>query len=155
MPRLPSPHTTRRTTAALILALLVAACSPPALAFTIGECVNIPDGDEISDYEKVDCAEAHDAEVYALPQHPDGPDAPYPGREALNDFGAERCQTAFEPYVGIAYEQSMIYFSPLTPSQNSWESAADREVVCLLRGAPTDDGTSFEQLTGSKADSGE
>ncbi len=147
--------TLRRTTAALILSLMVAACSPSALAFTIGECVNIPDGDQISDYERVDCAEAHDAEVYALPQHPDAADAPYPGRESLNDFAAERCQGEFEPYVGIAYEQSTIYFSPLTPSQDSWDQAEDREVVCLLRGAPTAEGDSFEQLDGSKADSGE
>ncbi len=148
--------TLRHTTAAVLLGLVATACSPSALAFTIGDCINLPDGDQITDYEDVECSEAHDAEVYALPQHPDGPDAPYPGREALNEFAAERCTSAFEEYVGIAYEQSAIYFSPLTPSQESWDSAEDREVVCLLRGEPIDDtASSFTQLTGSKAGSGE
>lgn len=141
--------------AALVLALglLVVACSPSALAFTIGDCINIPDGDEISDYESVDCEEAHDAEVFALPQHPDGEDAPYPGADALEAFAEERCVAAFEPYVGIDYNSSDIWFTVLSPSETAWTDAADREIVCLLVGEPAGDG--FTQLTGSKAGSGE
>jgi hypothetical protein len=138
---------------ALLLALAVAACSPQALEFTIGECVNLPDGQEITDYETVDCAEPHDGEVYALPQHPDGEDAPFPGQEALDEFSAERCEAEFEEYVGTSFEESAFFFTSLSPGQEAWEGAGDREVVCLLVGAPAGDG--FEQLTGSKRDSGE
>lgn len=150
-------HSPRRrlTTAALLLALglFATACSPSALAFTIGDCINIPDGEEISDYESVDCDEVHDAEVFALPQHPDGEDASFPGAAALETFADERCNAAFEPYVGTEYNASEIYYTVLTPSETAWDSAGDRELVCLLVGAPQ--GDEFTQLTGSKQGSGE
>ena len=146
---------TRLIPAALLLALalLAGACSPQALAFTIGDCVNIPDGDEVSDYESVECDTAHDAEVFALPQHPDGEDAPFPGATALEQFAGERCEAEFEGYVGTDYASSAIFFTALTPSEDAWASADDREIVCLLVGEPVGDG--FEQLTGSKQGSGE
>lgn len=163
-------HTTRPRlrTAALLLALglLAGACNPATLEFTIGDCINIPAGEEVSDYESVDCEEAHDAEVYALPQHPDGEDAPFPGAAALEAFASERCEADFEPYVGTDYNSSVIYYTVLTPSEAAWDEAGDRELVCLLVGAPIDEPeagdaesaggqSAFEQLTGSKRDSGE
>lgn len=144
----------RRLAGMLVAVIAFAtACSSAALAFTIGDCVNLPDGEEISEYESVDCDDVHDAEVFALPQHPDGEDAPFPGDEALNEFVMERCEAEFEPYVGIAYDATTdLYFTALTPSADSWTSASDREVVCLLVGEPVGDG--FAQLTGSKQGSG-
>ncbi len=142
----------------LACALLAGACSESALEFTIGECVNLPDGTQISEYETVDCEQPHDAEVFALPQHPDGTEADFPGQVALEEFADERCKDDFEGYVGIAYDDSTIYSTALTPSQESWEDAEDREIVCLLVGEPisADDGTtSFAQLTGSKEGSNE
>ncbi|MGI9018368.1 MAG: septum formation family protein [Euzebya sp.] len=136
------------------LTWLLMACSPQALAFTIGECVNVPDGNEINEYETVDCAQAHDSEVFALPQRPEGADDAYPGQEALQTFAAERCQSEFESYVGTPYEQSAFYYTVLVPSQDSWDQAEDREIVCLLVGDLQDDGT-FSQLEGPKAGSGE
>lgn len=159
-------HPTRhhRLIAGLLLAIgmFATACTPEALAFSIGDCVNLPDGEEISDYESVDCDEAHDAEVFALPQHPDGGDAPFPGVDALNAFVEERCRDEFEPYVGIDYDSSAIFFTALSPGEEAWDAADDREVVCLLVGAPIedDDGqvaqpSAYEQLTGVKRDSAE
>lgn len=142
------------TAVGLLLVLMASACSPQALEFSVGECVNLPDGQEITDYESVDCEEAHDAEVFALPQHPDGQDVPFPGQSALNEFAAERCEAEFESFVGTAYAQSDIWYTSLTPGEQAWDDADDREIVCLLVGEPTDDG-GFEQLTGSKQGSGE
>ena len=139
----------------LVLAAFGSACSQNALEFTIGECVNLPDGTQISDYETVDCGEAHDAEVYALPQHPDGAEAAFPGQSVLEEFADERCKQDFEAYVGIEYNQSTIYSTALTPSQESWDGAEDREIVCLLVGEPLEDSSGFAQLTGSKEGSGE
>lgn len=137
----------------VLAALIAAACSQSALEFTIGECVNLPDGNQISEYEQVDCVEAHDAEVYSLPQNPDGLEAPFPGQATLETFADERCKEDFQGYVGLDYNESVIYSTALTPSQESWDDADDREIVCLLVGEPIpqEDGTtSFAQLTGSK-----
>jgi hypothetical protein len=137
----------------LVLSLMAAACGAQALAFTIGDCVNIPDGAEITDYESVDCDEPHDHEVFALPQHPDGEGAPYPGQDALLEFAQQRCDEAFEGYVGTDYASSALYLTALTPSEEAWTDAGDREIVCLLAGEPVDG--EFTQLTGSKEGSGE
>ena len=135
--------------------VLAAACSPSVVSFTIGECVNLPDGEVIDDYETVDCAEPHDGEVFALPQMPDAEGAPFDS-SAVTAFANDRCQgQAFTDYVGQAWDTSAIYSSAVSPSQDSWDNANDREVVCLLVGAPLEDGSGFSQLTGSKQNSNE
>ncbi len=143
------PSRRRRLLAVTVAAALLGGCSPRVFEVAIGECVNLPSGDEVADVTAVDCAEPHDAEVYALPQHPDPTEAPYPGFEALSTFAEERCLEAFEGYVARDYASSALLSTALTPSRESWEEADDREIVCLLTG---EDGT---QLTGSKRSSGE
>ncbi|CAN5362809.1 hypothetical protein BH23ACT9_BH23ACT9_16440 [soil metagenome] len=137
----------------LVLGLTAVACSPSVVAFTIGECVNLPETSQIADYETVDCDEVHDAETFALPQHPGGPDDAFPGAPEIEAFADERCDGAFEPYVGTPYASSELFYTALIPSEQSWDDAEDREVVCLLVGAPA--GGGFEQLQGSKQGSGE
>lgn len=141
----------------VLVVVSLAACSPQALDFEVGQCVNLPDGETIDSYETVDCGEVHDGEVYAVVQHPDdAEEADYPGEEALDTFAQERCQgDPFESYVGTPYADSVLYYTSLRPSEESWERAADREVVCLLVGKPLEDRSGFEQLTGSKEGSNE
>lgn len=139
----------RITVLAASAVLLAVACSQSVFELAVGQCINLPDGEQITNVETVECSEPHDAEVYALPQHPAGPDEPYPGDQAVQEFGQEQCLAAFEPYVGRDYSSSAIFSTTLTPSPESWAEADDREVVCLLVG----EGGS--QLTGSKRGSGE
>lgn len=149
-------HRPRPHVVVIGLALLAGACGPSALDFEIGECVNLPDGETIEEFETVDCGEVHDGEVFALPTQPGGDDAAYPGEETLDDLAQEECEgERFESYVGTAYPDSALWATSLRPSQESWERADDREVVCLLVGEPLEDGNGFTQLTGSKKDSNE
>jgi hypothetical protein len=76
----------------------------------------------------VDCAEPHDNEVYALYEF-DGDS--YPGEDAMSASADEGCEARFEGYVGIAYLDSALYFTHLTPTQDSWDTG-DREIVCVL-----------------------
>ena len=152
----------RRLVPLAALMLFAGACSASVVSFSIGECVNLPDGEVIDDVEVVDCEEPHDGEVFALPQMPDGEDAPFDAT-AVSDFATERCQgQAFTDYVGQPWDTSAIYSTPVMPSQDSWENADDREVACLLVGPPILDadgqpipGAGFEQLTGTKQGSNE
>lgn len=138
------------------LVMLAGGCSPSALEFDIGECVNLPDAETIDEYETVDCDEVHDAEVFALPTQPGGEEAAYPGAQAMGDLARQECEgEQFESYVGTAYPDSALYYLSLSPSQESWERAGDREVVCLLVGEPLEDESEFTQLTGSKKGSAE
>lgn len=128
-----------------VLSLLVVACGQSVFDLEVGQCINLPDGNEVSTVDDVDCAEPHDAEVFALPTLPDGD---FPGLTEVQSAGQEECLAAFEPYVGAPYETSALYFSFLNPTAETWADG-DREIACLL--VSGDD----SQLTGSKEGSGE
>lgn len=150
-------HLTLRAVGLLAaLGLVVSGCGSAVLDFTIGDCVNLPDGELISEFESVDCDSAHDAEVFALPQFPGGEGTPFPGQAEIQAFADERCLEGFEGYVGSSYDTSELYATQLIPTADSWTEAGDREVVCLLVGEPLEGGAgTYQQLTGVKRDSGE
>ena len=149
-------RTIRVTVAAILLGLMVSACtSEPArneagqieeegelsvFNFRVGDCFNDPSltADEVSDVAGVPCSGPHDNEVFHLYDLPDGS---FPGRAGIDASVETECFPAFENYVGISYEISELFYFPLTPTEESW-AQSDREVVCALFA----DG---EQLTGS------
>ncbi|CAN5181641.1 hypothetical protein BH23ACT9_BH23ACT9_36720 [soil metagenome] len=71
----------------------------------------------------------------------------------MESFADERCDAAFQPYVGTVYADSALFYTALIPSAESWDRSGDREIVCLLVGEP--DGDGFARLTGPKQGSGE
>ncbi len=119
---------TRGPLVALLL-LALAACGTSVLDLEIGECVT---GDTaaglLTQVPVVDCAEPHRGEVFALPTLPDGG---FPGDEAIAAQARRLCDEAFEPYVGLGYRDSQIFYSTLAPSARTW-AGGDREIVCLL-----------------------
>lgn len=99
---------------------------------SIGDCLLMPEVEEISSVESTDCASDHELEVFALITVPDGKDAPYPGEDALGDRVFEECLSQFERYVGTSYEESIWFANPMYPTQESWEDSNDREGSCVL-----------------------
>lgn len=120
---------------------------------SIGDCLNDPveampdEVVEVDSVESVDCAEPHEAEVYALADLPGDAAADFPGDDAVAQQADEICFGRFEDYVGAPYEESSLDYSYYLPTAQSW-SGGDREVACL---AVDYDG---ELLTGSVAGSG-
>ena len=117
--------------------------STSVFALAVGQCLNVPIGDEVTDVGQVPCAQEHDAEVFALPQHPAERRAPYPGVDVVDTWADEACYQAFAGYVGAAYEESILYYQSFTPTEGSWTQREDREVVCMLVGED------FAPLTGT------
>lgn len=114
--------------------------------FTVGECVNLTadvteESTEVGELPVVDCAEPHDAEVF----HVVDTSLTEFDETAITTEADLACYDAFEGYVGMAYEESSIYYTLLYPTQQSWD-ADDRAIVCLLVGS--------EQVTGSLQGSG-
>ncbi len=95
----------------------------------------------------VDCDEPHTDEYYAELAVTG---TTYPGYEAVEEQADELCITAFEPYVGIPYDESALNFSYFYPSQGSWENDGDRQVLCRIIGV--EEG---QRITGSKRGSRE
>lgn len=99
----------------------------------VGDCFNNPQVNAegfVEELAVVDCGDPHDREVFASLQFPEG-DGTFPGDDGFDDFSETGCVEAFEPYVGIVYDDSAFFISTLEPTQESWDSG-DREILCIL-----------------------
>jgi hypothetical protein len=93
----------------------------------VGDCLNGLDWTQetVSSGLGVPCSEQHNYEVFY--------ETFYEGMtlSEIQRASSEACEANFESYVGSPYEASSLYFTALTPTQESYE-AGDREVTCLL-----------------------
>jgi hypothetical protein len=111
------------------LALAGGACQN-ATDLKTGDCFNGGSGESVTTVTPVDCAQAHEKEVFATLTHP-GAGGPYPGDAVLEEYADRVCLDGFQPYVGRPYDSSELYISYLTPSPGSWEEG-DHLVSCIL-----------------------
>lgn len=95
----------------------------------VGDCFDDESASEITDVPAVPCAEAHDNEVYYLFDLPDGD---YPGDEAVSSGADDGCAAQFESFAGIAYDSSTLDWFTITPTEDTWNSVNDREVICSI-----------------------
>ncbi len=102
-----------------------------AFRIRLGDCIDGLGLGEIESVEGVPCDSAHELEVYFAFNLPDG-DGSYPGDEAVGLASEEECFDAFEPFVGLDYQESTFGFKSLTPTEASWNSIDDREVLCMI-----------------------
>ena len=112
-----------------------------------GQCLLPPKDvrEEISSLQVVDCTKPHTQEAYAIVKY-DGTGsengAAYPGDATLGKFAEGACGEQYESYVGIAYQDSSLFFTYLLPSARSWQEGNDRSVICFVT-------TTGEELTAS------
>jgi hypothetical protein len=85
-------------------------------------------GEAIFTVETVPCSQPHSGEIYAVVI----PRGDYPGDEAMAVQADELCNAEFESFVGLPYEESVLYFTYLHPSDEESWNAGDREVVCTV-----------------------
>ncbi|MBH0055109.1 MULTISPECIES: septum formation family protein [unclassified Salinibacterium] len=115
-------------------------------SLVIGDCeVGNQDGGEVSSTKTIDCAEPHDAEVYAASYMADGD---FPGDSAIEDQATADCYAEFGTFIGAEYEDSVYDFSWYYPTEGSW-SEGDREILCLVYDP------SGDQISGSLAGAAE
>lgn len=127
---------TRRTSTALaVLAGLglvgtLAACQQQVATVDVGECLDSASLEgEITEIPTVDCTESHDAQVVGKFELADGD---FPGDDAIYDEAEAQCVVLFEEFVGISWEESSVpQMSWVPPSEETWNQADDREVICI------------------------
>lgn len=95
----------------------------------VGDCFNDEGaGGEISDVPAVPCEESHDNEVYHSFEV-EGDE--WPGDEAIATAAEDECGPQFETFAGISYDESVLDWGPITPTEGSW-SQDDREILCIV-----------------------
>jgi hypothetical protein len=96
----------------------------------VGDCLNDESSsEEVSEVPTVPCADAHQYEVYGEVVL-EGDE--WPGDEIVTQQADDGCYSQFEPFAGIAYEDSVFDFNYYTPTEAGWESAGDRFVTCVI-----------------------
>lgn len=103
-----------------VMTLRVGDCLTSFAAFEGTDVMTVPTGP---------CAEPHEVEVFARTVLPAGS---FPGVAAVQSSAEEFCMAEFGDFVGTPWEDSVLDFSSLTPSQDGWERLDDRELLCLI-----------------------
>lgn len=99
-------------------------------AIRVGDCLGDTNLEtDLESVPTVPCGEPHRSEIYASFQLADGD---YPGVEAAAAEAEVLCLGAFEEFVGVAYDDSLLYATTITPTAESWERVDDREVLCIV-----------------------
>jgi Septum formation len=123
-------------------------CSYVIDAYTAStESYGYAPGNCVDGYEVVDCAEAHEYEVYLVAQHPAPEGEAFPGNKAVNAYADEQCTAAYEGYMGIPLLDSTYTYIWLSPDAELWE-AGDREFVCGVANVSDDKITGVLQGSG-------
>jgi hypothetical protein len=116
-----------------------------AFSIEVGDCIDDPGVQGVSDITVLPCHELHDFEAFASTRLPDGE---YPGVTASDAAASDFCAKEFTAFVDFAYDDSaleLLYFYPL---EQSWDAEDDREILCFVSDA---DGT---PVTGTLRDAG-
>jgi hypothetical protein len=102
----------------------------------VGDCFDLTQeidpeqGGEVSNVRAIPCGEPHVYEIYAVADYPSG-EEPSALDEEYTDWELDTCVGGFEEYVGISWDDSIYYFSTLTPTEESWNQG-DRSISCFL-----------------------
>ncbi len=103
-----------------------------AFSVKVGDCLTgeAVNDQAVDDFRGVPCTDPHLYEVIL-----DTPASSTDFSDAANTQEAESiCRAAFQDYVGIPVEESLLTFNFLVPTQESW-SAGDRKITCLVQNA--------------------
>ena len=107
--------------------------SAPFAEADVGDCLGeVPEAAVVFELDFVSCDVAHAAEVYAVGDLNPDRSREYPGDAAILLEVETACFAAFEPYVGITYEQSVFEVFYLYPRQLGWKSVGGGGYYCML-----------------------
>ena len=77
----------------------------------------------------VPCSQPHDSEAYKSIIMANGT---FPGDAAVKDQADTGCADAFATFVGISYTDSNLKISYYFPTETSWNTRDDRQIMCTV-----------------------
>jgi hypothetical protein len=99
-----------------------------------GQCAtgDLDDATSYAEGSAVSCEARHAVEHYASVEPPAlGGEGGRFARGDLEDFADSACYLAFEPYVGVTYDDSVFEYVPVLPTETTWDRGT-RTVHCVL-----------------------
>jgi hypothetical protein len=99
-----------------------------AFSIEVGDCIDDPGTEDVSDITVLPCDQPHVFEAFARTEMPDGE---YPGVPAANTAASEFCAEEFAAYIGLEYDASVLELLYFYPVEESWNAADDREILCF------------------------
>jgi len=94
----------------------------------LGDCMADTGSGTLTDANVLPCDEPHDLEVFYEIKMDDGDFS----EEAIDTASQECIGDAYTTFVGVAYADSALDVTTLTPTKDSWEQNNDRVVQCLI-----------------------
>ncbi|MFC4222890.1 hypothetical protein [Lysinibacter cavernae] len=99
-------------------------------AISVGDCfTDEGTADEVDSLPVVPCGDPHDNEVYFNHVMQGGT---FPGDAAIADEAATVCGQQFPTFVGLPYEESVLDYSAVMPTADSWTFQSDYIVSCYI-----------------------
>ncbi|MGB7963547.1 MAG: septum formation family protein [Propionicimonas sp.] len=108
---------------------VTAAADSDAFSLKVGDCTGALGTGSVDQIPLVPCTDPHDYEAYASMQFTQDS---FPGTDQVTEQADAFCAKEFHTFVGIDFENSTYGISSLMPTKESWSSAGDREVLCLV-----------------------
>jgi hypothetical protein len=96
-----------------------------------GDCVKVPEQGVVFRLHTQDCAVAHEGEVYLVGELNNVGSGPYPGTADVQETVGRLCASAFESYIGVAYNDSDLDFTFVYPAKSNW-NRGDGGYVCIV-----------------------
>lgn len=108
---------------------VTASASVDPFSIKVGDCTEDLAENEVSAAMLVPCGEPHYWEAYASSQL--GGDE-YPGVTQVTESADKACTDAFKTFVGVTTEKSDYTYTYFYPTEQTWTSTGDREVLCFV-----------------------
>lgn len=110
-------------------AVVTEAGEDSAFNVKVGDCMEQPPDGEFDSVTVVPCSDPHDSEIF-FEFRLSG--STYPGDAAVEAEATEKCDQQFEVFVGLPWDDSVLNWSYIQPTKDSWEQQNDRIVQCLI-----------------------
>ncbi len=108
---------------------VTASSSVDAFSIKVGDCTGDLGQDQVSAAVLIPCDQPHYWEAYASSQLT-GDD--YPGVTQVTETADKACTSAFKAFVGVNTDKSDYAYTYFYPTEQTWTSAGDREVLCFV-----------------------
>jgi len=97
------------------------------LKLEVGDCLAAEAVGEVGSAPVVPCSELHDSELFDSFELAGDE---FPGVQSVVEQAQAGCIERFDAFIGLAYEESIWEVSLIYPTEMSWNTITDREVLC-------------------------